>query len=79
MKMLQPLNIPRMTTINEAAEITGLAKHFIRQLALQDKIRHVRAGKKFLINIEKLIEYLNNGDNEPTSLAENRYGIQAVN
>ena len=47
----------------EAAEITGLAKHYVRQLALQGKVRHVRAGKKILINIEKLIEFLNNGEN----------------
>lgn len=58
------LNVPKMATINEAAEITGLAKHHIRQLALQGKIRNVRAGKKILINIEKLIEYLNTGDSE---------------
>lgn len=53
---------PKMATINEAAEITGLAKFHIRQLALQNKITHLRAGKKFLINMEKLIEYLNEGD-----------------
>jgi len=76
--MLQPLNVPRMTTINEAAVITGLAKHYVRQLALQGKIKHVRAGKKILINVEKLIEYLNNGDNECAALADNKYNIQAV-
>ena len=52
-----------MATVNEASEITGLAKHYVRQLALQGKIRHVRAGKKILINVDKLIEFLNNGDN----------------
>ena len=61
--MLENLKLPRMATVNEASEITGLAKHYVRQLALQGKIRHVRAGKKILINIDKLIEFLNNGDN----------------
>ncbi len=58
--MINNLNIPQMLTINEAAKTTGLAKYFIRQLALQNKVKNVRAGKKILINLEKLIEYLNN-------------------
>jgi len=60
--MFKTLNTPKMATINEAAEITGLAKFHIWQLALQNKIIHLRAGKKILINMEKLIEYLNEGD-----------------
>ncbi len=51
--------VPKMATINEAATITGLAKHFIRQLALQNKIKNVRAGKKILVNVEKLVDFLN--------------------
>lgn len=60
---MENTKIPRMATVNEAAEITGLAKHYVRQLALQGKVSHVRAGRKILINIEKLIEFLNNGEN----------------
>ncbi len=59
------INIPRMLTINEVAKETGLAKHFIRQLALSNTIQNVKAGKKILVNLEKLIEYLN-GDNNQT-------------
>ncbi len=76
--MLSNVQMPQMATINETAKITGLARHFIRQLALQNKIKHIRAGKKILINIEKLIEYLNNGDNEPATPVVNRYNIQRV-
>lgn len=54
--------VPRMATINEAAELTGLAKHYLRQLALQGKVSNVRAGKKILINVEKLIDFLNIGE-----------------
>lgn len=60
--MIKELSMPKMATINETAKLTGLAKYYIRQLALNNKIKHVRAGKKILINIEKLIEYLNNGE-----------------
>lgn len=55
-------NIPRMETINKAAEITGLSKHFIRQKAVNGEIVCVKAGNKYMINIDRLIEYLNNGD-----------------
>ena len=51
--------IPQMVTIKEAAEKTGLANFNIRQLCLINKIIHVRAGRKYLINFEKLIEFLN--------------------
>lgn len=61
--MLEIVKSPRMATVIEAAEITGLAKHYVRQLALQNKVSHVRAGKKILINVEKLIEFLNIGEN----------------
>lgn len=54
--------IPTMKTINEMSELTGLAKHYLRQLVLQNKIVHVKAGKKFLINAEKFFEFLNKGE-----------------
>ena len=59
-------NIPTMLTINETAVRSGLAKHFIRQLCVQDKICYCKAGQKYLINYEKFIDYLNTGD-IPTS------------
>lgn len=60
--MLNEIKIPKMATITEAAELTGLAKHYIRQLCLQNKIKYLKAGKKFLINVDKLIEFLNAGE-----------------
>ena len=53
--------IPQMCTIKQTAEKTGLAYNYIRNLCLQNKIVYVRAGNKYLINIDKLIEYLNTG------------------
>ena len=79
MTNISNLNTPQMATINEAAKITGLAKYFIRQLALQNKIKNVRAGKKILINVDKLIEFLNNGDDEThTSILPNKFNITPV-
>ena len=59
---------PKMATINETAKNVGLTKYHIRQLVLQNKISYVKSGKKYLINVDKLIEYLNTGDNENASL-----------
>lgn len=59
--------IPRMRTIKEAAtEIkqidpnTAMTEWHIRQLALQGVLPRVQAGKKLLINLDTLFEYLEN-------------------
>lgn len=58
--------VPRMCTIKQTAEKTGLAYNYIRNLCLQNKIVYVRAGNKYLVNVDKLIDYLNTGT--PTSM-----------
>ena len=60
-------NIPTMLTINQTAERVGLAKHFIRQLCLQNKICHVKAGTRYLINLERFVDYLKAGEAENSS------------
>lgn len=59
--MFGNFKLPKMATINECAKTVGLAKYHIRQLVLQGKVKYVKAGKKYLINVDNLIEYLNNG------------------
>ena len=54
-------NIPRMRTIKDTAKETGLAYNYIRTLCLQNKIVYVKAGNKYLVNVDKLVEYLNTG------------------
>ena len=51
--------IPRLATLKEAAGLTGLSYGFLRQKALRGEIVAVRAGRKFLINIDRLVDYLN--------------------
>ncbi len=60
--MNKEIDIPCMITINEAAQIVKLAKYHIRQLVLQDKVKYVKAGRKYLLNLDSLINYLQNGD-----------------
>ncbi len=54
--------IPRMMTIKAASLQTGLSYDYIRKLCAQGKIIYIRAGSKFLVNLDRLIEYLNVGD-----------------
>jgi len=61
--------IPTMLTIKEAAEKTGVSYDCIRKLCLQNKIVHIRAGVKYLINFEKFVEYLNAGDGKEEETA----------
>lgn len=87
--------IAKMRTIDEAiAEIvsldpnTAITKNFIRSLVVSGKIPSVKAGKKYLINLDVLHNYLYNGDNQipKTSIGKVRpinekisYGKRGVN
>ena len=79
---LLSFKIPTMLTIKEAADKTGVAAHFIRNLAIRNEIVHVRCGKKYLINLEKFIEYLNtskgNGKSDVTNTGS-KFKITPVN
>ena len=57
------IKIPTMLTINETAKVTNLPVNFIRQLVWDNKIVYTKAGNKYLVNLEKFIEYLN-GDTQ---------------
>ena len=56
------MKIPEMLTLREASQRTGLSYDLLRKLCLEGKIIHIRTGKKYLINLDRLIEYLNGGD-----------------
>ena len=48
-----------MKTIKEMMELTGLSYTFLRKLCMQNEIVHIRTGKKYLINYDKFVDYLN--------------------
>ena len=54
-----PFTVPRMETIKKTAEIFGLPVHFVRQKVLSGEIVAVRAGKRFLVNLDRFADYLN--------------------
>lgn len=66
------LTVPHMETIKATSKLTGLPEHFIRQKVLNGEIVSVKAGSKYLVNVDKFIEYLNtstveNEENETVS------------
>lgn len=50
---------PEMIPLKEAAERTGLSYCYLREGCLSGRFVHVLAGKKYLLNWQKLCEYLN--------------------
>ena len=59
--------IPRMRTVGEAAlELkkldpnTAVTEYHIRRLVLSGKLPKIKAGKKYLINLDLLLDYLEN-------------------
>ena len=54
---------PRMRTIKQAAQLAGVPVHWLRQAVKDGRVIHVMAGRTALVNLDKLIEYLNRGDN----------------
>lgn len=60
--------IPRMRTVHEAAEEmkrldanTAVTEYHIRRLVLDGVLPRIKAGKKYLINLDRLIEYFDSG------------------
>lgn len=73
--MQKEIVIPEMKTISEASKIVGLAKYHIRKLVLQGKVKFVRSGVKYLLNMDSLINYLNNDDDATVSDSNNNRKI----
>ncbi len=69
------IELPRMRTIDEAyAEIksldnhTAITKNFIRTLIVSGKVPSIKAGRKYLVNIETLLSYLYEGEYKTETL-----------
>ena len=51
--------VPIMLTIKETAERSGLPYSAIRKKCLCDEITYIKTGRKFLINWNRFLDYLN--------------------
>lgn len=50
-----------MKPIKEASEVTGLSYHCIRTLCLEGKIKYIRSGAKYYVNMASLLAYCESG------------------
>ncbi len=53
------VHIPTMRTIKETAEMFKLPVHFVREKVNSGEVVAVRAGRKYLVNVERFADYLN--------------------
>lgn len=53
------VNIPHMETIKATAKLLNIPENFVRQKVLSGEVVAVMAGRKYLVNVDKFIEYLN--------------------
>ncbi|EOS23495.1 excisionase family DNA binding domain-containing protein [Lachnospiraceae bacterium 3-1] len=53
-----------MVTLKEASSRTGISYDRLRKMCINRQIVYIKAGSKFLINWDKLVDYLNVGDKE---------------
>ena len=74
--------VPRMRTIKEAMQelkeldpLTAMREYHIRDLVNNNKIPHVRAGRKILVNFDGLLKYLEQSEpSEPQETPQANYG-----
>ncbi len=59
------IKIPEMLTLSELSRRSGLSYDYLRNLCIQNKITHIRCGRKYLVNADRFIDFLNGdtGDN----------------
>lgn len=48
-----------MKSIKDASKETGLSYCFIRNLCIESKIKFIRSGVKYYVNMDSLKEYCN--------------------
>lgn len=57
-------NLSRMLSLKQASAETGLSYYCLRNLCLENKVAHITSGTKYLINADRLEEYLNGMGND---------------
>lgn len=72
------IRYPKMATVKEAAEAYGLPPTYIRSLCRTGKARYVVAGHRWLVNMNSLTRYFDEGDPVPAEQDEAAGGIRRV-
>ena len=69
---------PNMGTIKKAAEIYELSPSYIRRLCKTGKVRYVNAGRGWLVNLDSLARYFEQGDPAPAAQEQRICGIRQI-
>lgn len=69
---------PWMEKIKDAARISGLPEHMIRNKVLSGELVAISSGRRYLVNMDKLFEYLNSNKLEKTAEQVLASGITAI-
>ena len=56
------VDFPRMGTIPQAHEESGIPTYRIRQLCKSGQVRSVQCGRKVLVNLSSLAAWMNGGE-----------------
>ena len=72
------IKIPSLRTPEKASKIVGIPQERLRSFCKEGKIKFVPCGNKFLINIDKLVESINEGFQFETEKVESIYGITPI-
>lgn len=54
--------VPNMGTVQKAAQLYGLSPNYIRRLCKLGKVRYVDCGNRWLVNLDSLARYFEQGD-----------------
>lgn len=70
---------PRMARIKDAAAQFGCSVHYLRNLCRSGKVRYTAvSSRRWLVNMDSLAAYFNQGDNCPAEQPEVVAGIRRV-
>lgn len=61
---IKEIKFPRMVPIQTLADESGISYKALWQMCKQNKIVYIKSGNKYLVNVDKFIEYLNTGEQE---------------
>ena len=62
--IVSEVRIPRMVPLQTLADESGISYKALWQMCKHNKIVHIKSGNKFLVNVDKFVEYLNAGELE---------------
>lgn len=62
--IVSDVHIPRMVPIQTLSDEIGISYKTIWQWCKQNKIVYVKSGAKYLVNVDKFVEFLNTGEHD---------------